>query len=87
MATAEPSPSPNPNALKFDLDVRLAETISFRSADEASGAGNAFAAAVLAADGVASLFGVNDFVTVTRAAGAPWEPIIAAVQAVAAQHL
>jgi hypothetical protein len=28
---------------------------------------------------VASVFGVNDFVTVTREPGADWDPIVAAV--------
>ena len=45
-----------------------------------------FAADVFAAGGVASVFGVNDFVTVTRQPGADWEPIIAAVQAAAEAH-
>ena len=85
MATANPTPSPNPNALKFDLDVTLPDTINFASADEATG--NAFAAQVFAAPGVASIFGVNNFVTVNRVAGADWEPIIAAVQSAAAAHL
>ena len=85
MATANPTPSPNPNALKFELDITLPATISFASADEA--ATDPFAAAVFAAPGVASIFGVNDFVTVNRDAGADWDPIIAAVQAAAAQHL
>jgi len=78
--------SPNPNALKFELDMTLADTISFRSADEAEAAGNGFAAAVLATDGVVGLFGTNDFVTVTRrAADTDWAPIIAAVQSAAGQ--
>ena len=85
MATATPSPSPNPNALRFALDIVLPGTINFASAEAA--AENAFAAAVFAAPGVASLFGVNDFVTVTRQPGADWEPIVAAVQAAAAEHL
>lgn len=75
--------SPNPNALKFELDTKLAETISFRSADEATAAGSPFAG-VLAVDGVVSLFGTNDFVTVTRKGDADWDPVIAAVQAAAA---
>lgn len=83
MATATPSPSPNPNALKFELSVKLPDTISFKSADEATAAGNDFAAAVLAADGVASLFGTSDFVTVTRRPDAGWDGIIEAVQAAA----
>jgi hypothetical protein len=85
MATATPSPSPNPNALRFGLDVKLDGTMNVASAADA--AGNPFAEAVFAAPGVASLFGVNDFVTITRQAGADWDPIIAAVQDAAAEHL
>ena len=85
MATATPlmNASPNPNALKFQLDTMLADTISFRSRDEAEAAGNRFAATVLAVEGVVSLFGTSDFITVTRQAGAAWEPIIEAVTAAA----
>ncbi|HET7489044.1 MAG TPA: NifU N-terminal domain-containing protein [Acidimicrobiales bacterium] len=85
MATAVPSPSPNPNAVRFQLDVTLPGTLSFNSAADA--AGDPFAAAVFATPGVAAVFGVNDFVTVTRAPGADWDPIVEAVQAAAAAHL
>lgn len=85
MATALPAPSPNPNALRFQLDVTLPGTLSANSADDANGA--PFLEAVFAAPGVAAVFGVNDFVTVTRTADADWEPIVAAVQAAAAEHL
>lgn len=85
MATAVPSPSPNPNAVRFQLDTTLPGTLSFNSAAEA--AGHPFAQAVFAAPGVAAVFGVNDFVTVTRAPGADWGPIVEAVQAAAAAHL
>lgn len=81
MATATPTPSPNPNALKFVLDITLPETISYGSADEA--AGSPFAA-VFDAPGVASIFGVNDFVTVNRQPDADWDPIVAAVEAAVA---
>jgi hypothetical protein len=85
MATATPAPSPNPNALRFGLDVTLSDSINFTSAEEA--AGHPFAAAVFEVEGVASVFGVNDFVTVNRKPGADWDPIIEAVQAAAAEHL
>ena len=85
MANAEPRPSPNPNALRFQLDTTLAGTLSVADASEA--AGNAFAEAVFAVPGVASIFGVNDFVTVTRTPGAEWDPIVEAVRAAAAEHL
>jgi Scaffold protein Nfu/NifU N terminal len=71
--------------MKFTLDVRLPEMMNVMGAGDATG--NPFAAEVFAAGGVASVFGVNDFVTITRHAGAPWEPIIAAVEAAAAAHL
>lgn len=85
MASATPSPTPNPNALRFSLDVRLPDTVSASSADEASG--NPFLEALFSIEGVASVFGTADFVTVTRAAGGDWDEIVPAVQAAAAEHL
>ena len=85
MATATPSPTPNPDAMKFTLDAKLTAPMNFASADAA--AENAFATSVFGAAGVSAVFGVNDFVTVTRISGAAWEPIIAAVQAAAGDHL
>ena len=71
--------------MKFTLDTKLQAMFNAGSAEEA--AKIPFAAEVFATDGVASIFGVNDFVTITRRPGADWEPIIAAVQAAAAVHL
>ena len=85
MATATPSPTPNPDAMKYTLDVTL--PASFNVANAEAAGDSPFAAAVFAAGGVASVFGVNDFVTVTRQAGADWDPITEAVQAAAAEHL
>ena len=85
MANASPSPTPNPNALRFALDVKLSDTITASSPDEA--ASSPFLAAVLGIDGVVSVFGTADFVTVTRRPGADWDDIVPAVQAAAAEHL
>jgi hypothetical protein len=71
--------------MKFTLDVKLPGTINFGNADAA--AGHPFAKAVFDGGGVVSLFGVNDFVTITREAGADWEVIVANVQSAAAEHL
>jgi scaffold Nfu/NifU family protein len=84
VASAHPSPTPNPDALKFTLDVVLGSMINVGSAEEAD---TPFERAVFAAPGVVNLFGVNDFVTVTRRPGEEWEPIVAVVQEAAAQHL
>ena len=85
MAIAVASPTPNPDAMKFTLDVRLPASINFGSAQAA--ADHPFACEVFALGGVAAVFGVNDFVTITRVAGAAWEPIVTGVQAAAAKHL
>jgi hypothetical protein len=84
VATVRPSTTPNPNAMKFTLDVTLAERIDTTRGENAD---SPFARTVLAADGVASVFGVNDFVTVTREPDADWDPIVCAVEEAAAAHL
>jgi Scaffold protein Nfu/NifU N terminal len=85
MATASPSPTPNPDATKFTLDTTLPESFNVTSPDAAGD--NRFAEAVFAAGGVAAVFGVNDFVTVTLQPGADWGPIVDAVKAAAEAHL
>ncbi len=84
VAKAVASPTPNPDALKFTLDIRLPEMMNVASPEEAA---TPFARAVFAVPGVANLFGVNDFVTVTRRPGADWDPIIAAVTSAAEELL
>ena len=69
MASASPSPTPNPNAMKFTLDASVPDDL------EAS----PFGQALLAIPGVASIFGVVDFVTVTRVPDADWDGIVPAV--------
>ena len=72
--------------MKFTLDTTLPELINVTSADTA--VGHPFAEAVFAAGGVVSIYGVNDFVTVTRQPGFEWDcPIVAAVVAAAATDL
>lgn len=85
VATATPSSTPNPDAMKFTLDTKLEAMFNATSADDA--ADKPFVADVFAAGGVATVFGVNDFVTVTRRPGADWDPIIAAVHAAAEAYL
>jgi hypothetical protein len=84
MATAELSSTPNPDALKFTLDVTLPAMINLSSAAEAS---TPFEREIMAVPGVGNLFGVNDFVTITRLPGTEWEPIIAAVHRAAKEYL
>ncbi len=53
----------DPNTMKFTLDVKVPASLNV--ADAAAAVGQPFAEAV-----GASIFGANDFVTVTRQAGA-----------------
>jgi hypothetical protein len=85
VANASPSPTPNPDAMKFTLDTTLPEKLGVTSPDAAVGV--PFAEAVFSAGGVASIYGVNDFVTVRRQPGDDWGPIVAVVVAAAAAHL
>jgi hypothetical protein len=85
MATASPAPTPNPNAMRFQLDTTLPGTINFKRAADA--VDHPFARAVFEADGVAAVFGVNDFITITREPEASWDAIVPVVQAAAAEHL
>lgn len=71
--------------MKFTLDTTLPAMLNVTSAHGA--AGHRFAEAVFATGGVASIFGVNNFITVTRHAGVEWDPIVAAVIAAAATDL
>lgn len=70
--------------MKFTLDITLTERIDTTRGE---GADTPFAREVLAVDGVASVFGVSDFVTVTREPGSDWDPIVCAVEDAAAAHL
>ena len=71
--------------MKFTLDTTLPVMLNMTGADAASG--HRFAEAVFAAGGVAAIFGVDDFITVTRQPGFEWDPIVAAVVAAAARDL
>src|SRR4051794_15751555 len=84
MACVRPMTTPNPDAMKFTLDVTLPARVLADSGDEVD---DAFTRAVLAINGVASVFGMNDFVTVTRVHAADWAPIVDAVEDAAAKHL
>lgn len=74
-------PTPNPNAGKFVLDRQVIEgdaPKSFFSMEEAEG--NRLAQALLALDGVANVFMVEDFVTVTKKPEADWGTLIPRVE-------
>lgn len=83
---AEPvsfQPTPNPNAGKFVVGrpvTPVGTSRSYYSAEEA--ASDPIARALLALDGVRSVFMVNDFVTVTKKPTVLWDDLAPAVSAV-----
>lgn len=70
--------------MKFTLDITLPERILANRGDDVE---DVFTAAVLTIPGVASIFAVKDFVTITRVPGTDWEPIVCGVEEAAAKHL
>jgi hypothetical protein len=72
--------TPNPNAGKFIVGRAVVEgraSKSYYSAAQASA--EPVAAALFALDGVASLFMVEDFITVTKKPEADWAAMVPAV--------
>ncbi len=79
--------TPNPNSLKFSADQVLWEgrAQTFSSADQALSF--PLARRLLEVPGVKSVFFLRDFVTVSREAGASWEPIAPKVESLLRAHL
>lgn len=68
----EISNTPNPNALKFSVGVDVGGPTTFvagKETDDPTGA------ALIAIDGVISVFMTNDFVTLSKVPEASWEAI------------
>ena len=80
--------TPNPNAGKFVVGRQIAPVGTSRSyydLDETSD--DPLARALLSLDGVRSLFMVDDFVTVSKNAGASWDALAPEVIATLEKHL
>jgi hypothetical protein len=68
--------TPNPNAGKFTLDHRVVEGKASRSFyNAAQAAADPLAAALFELDGVASVFMVDDFLTITKSPAAEWDEL------------
>lgn len=80
--------TPNPNAGKFILDREVVpdgRSSSFSSLEEARG--DALGEALMELDGVANVFMVEDFVTVTRRPDVDWQVLIPRVEKAIRQAL
>lgn len=73
-APVQPHPTPNPNAHKYVLPGRqFARPLNLSSAAQA--AEHPLAVRLFALDGVYNVFLAQDFVTVNKRAGVPWEDL------------
>ncbi len=74
-------PTPNPNAIRVGLSTVVApKALTFGTAAQAEG--HPLAKALFAVPGVASVFMLNNFISITRDPGADWgaiEPRVAQV--------
>jgi len=74
--------TPNPNAGKFVADRRVVEGKASKSFfDAAHAAADPIASALFELPGVASVFMVEDFVTVTKSPSTDWNVLVPAVLA------
>ena len=75
--------TPNPNALKFTVGVDVGGPKTFVSGQETD---DPLAGALLAIDGVTSIFMTADFVTLSKGPEADWEKIAMAAQGALEQY-
>jgi hypothetical protein len=79
--------TPNPNAMKFSLDCTVQEgTRGLTFSDPLQAALSPLARRLFQVPGVASVFLLKDFVTVTRSEDVPWESLAPAVEAALRRH-
>jgi NFU1 iron-sulfur cluster scaffold homolog, mitochondrial len=86
-ARIQVSVTPNPQAMKFTLERKILESGSRSYSGKFEALDDPLARAIFEIPGVAGLFYMADFVTVTKEAGAAWEGIVRAVEEVIRGHL
>ncbi|MBH0155607.1 NifU N-terminal domain-containing protein [Fictibacillus sp. 5RED26] len=71
-------PTPNPNAIKFDGSEKFLEgRLSARVGDESD---STLAKALLSIDGVESIFGFENFITVNKTNDSDWNELMPEIQ-------
>ena len=71
-----PEPTPNPNAVRFALSSPVLGDRPRTFSHPEAAAGTPWAEKLFAIPGVVSLFGLKDFLTVTKAPTAEWSAIV-----------
>jgi NFU1 iron-sulfur cluster scaffold homolog, mitochondrial len=80
--------TPNPNAGKFVVSQQVAPVGTSRSYYTMDETGDdPVARALMALDGIRSVFMVDDFITVTKTPAATWEELVPRVEEAIQEHL
>lgn len=82
-----PEQTPNPNAMKFTVDRKVSEKGSFSLNSAAEATVSPLGRALFALPGVVSVFGVNNFVTVTKDDATPWDGLLEPISEALRAHL
>ncbi len=85
--TIQVSATPNPNAMKFNLGRKVVDSGSRSFSTRFDAMEDPLAAALFEVPGVAGLFFMADFITVTKDPAAAWEGIVPEVTSVIRDHL
>ena len=75
--------TPNPNALKFTVGVEVGGPATFVAGTDTD---DPLATALLAIEGVASIFLTADFVTISKQPAADWDTLAPAAAAILEEH-
>lgn len=78
-----PQATPNPNAMKFTVGVPVGGPVTYRAGQDVD---HLLAKAILATEGVVSVFWTADFVTVSKDPGSEWSRIQPVVTAALEKH-
>ena len=74
--TIRPEPTPNPNAMRLALSAPALGDRPRTFSATTPAADAPWAARLFEIRGVVSLFGLRDFLTITKAPNTPWEAIL-----------
>ncbi|MBT2292105.1 NifU N-terminal domain-containing protein [Paenibacillus albidus] len=72
--------TPNPNSVKINTDQTIFEGPSSTSLKNGDATDHPLAAALLSIEGVDNIFGIRDFVTISKTADAEWDTILPQVE-------
>ncbi|MEX2104469.1 MAG: NifU N-terminal domain-containing protein [Bacilli bacterium] len=72
--------TPNPNSVKINTSERIFEGPRSTSLKSGADTDHPLAHALLSIEGIDNIFGINDFVTITKKPDAEWDKILSKVE-------